>query len=172
MHRHPWKRLLAWLVDWLLVLAWAGLTAAVGIPLFLSGVTAGLHAVALNVIAVVVLVLPVTVVLAAFESGGRQATPGKRTQRLVVTDAATGGSLRFLTALGRNALKIAVPWTLGHAAVFAIVSAGGAEPVPVWIWVITAAAYVLPIVYVVTLFVAAGRTPYDRITGARVVLTT
>lgn len=84
MNRHPWKRLLAWLVDWLLVLVWAGITAAVGIPLFLSGATAGLDTVALNVISVVILVVPVTVALAALESGRHRATIGKRTQHLVV----------------------------------------------------------------------------------------
>ncbi|GAA4368761.1 hypothetical protein GCM10023152_06530 [Agromyces bauzanensis] len=36
-------------------------------------------------------------------------------------------------------------------------------------WVLTAAAYVIPLVWIVSLFVAGGRTPYDRISGTMVV---
>jgi len=160
--RHPWKRLVAWLIDWVLVLAWAGITAAVGVPLYLSGATTGLGPIALNVISVVVLVAPVTVALAALESGRRQATVGKRLQRLVVTDAATGSRLSFRRALGRNVLKVALPWAVGHAAVFGMVATRAADAVPPAIWVLTALAYVVPVVYVVTLFVGEGETPYDR----------
>ncbi|WP_188743161.1 hypothetical protein [Agromyces bauzanensis] len=34
---------------------------------------------------------------------------------------------------------------------------------------LTAAAYVIPLVWIVSLFVAGGRTPYDRISGTMVV---
>ncbi len=43
-----------------------------------------------------------------------------------------------------------------------------AAPVSPWIWALTVAAYVLPIVYAVSLFFGEGRTPYDRITGTKV----
>lgn len=170
MIRHPWKRLVAWLIDWVLVLAWACITAAVGVPLYLSGATAGLGPIALNVISVVVLVAPVTVALAALESGRRQATIGKRMQRLVVTDAATGSRLSFPRALGRNVLKIALPWAVGHAAVFGMVATAAADAAPPWIWVLTALAYVVPVVYVVTLFMGAGATPYDRAARSHVAI--
>jgi hypothetical protein len=172
MQQHPWKRLAAWLVDWLLVLAWAGVVASVGVPLYLTGVTAGLGTFAVNIIAVLVLVAPVTVALAALEAGRHQATIGKRSQHLMVTDAAGGGRLPFRRALGRNALKIALPWGIGHAAVFGIVADGAADPVSAWIWAVTAVAYIVPLVYLVALFVGAGRTPYDRLSGTSVVLTT
>jgi hypothetical protein len=64
---------------------------------------------------------------------------------------------------------VAVPWTIGHAAVYGIVASGGESTVPVQVWLLTAVAYVLPIAYVVTLFVGSGRTPYDRIAGTAVV---
>ena len=69
----------------------------------------------------------------------------------------------------RNLLKIAVPWLLGHTAVFAIVtSSSGSNGVPTGVWILTAAAYILPIIYVVSLFIADGRVPYDRVAGTNV----
>jgi hypothetical protein len=51
VNRQPWNRLLAWVIDWICTLAWVALTAAVGIPLWLAGITGGLTAGALNIIA-------------------------------------------------------------------------------------------------------------------------
>lgn len=59
-----------------------------------------------------------------------------------------------------------MPWTIGHAAAIALV---GSTTISPGLVTLTAAAYVLPLVYVVTLFVREGRTPYDRAGGARVV---
>ena len=121
VNRHPWRRLVAWFVDWLLVLGWVAITAAVGIPLFLSGVTRGLSAVALNLVATLVLVAPVTVGVAVLESGVREATIGKRARQLIVVNVATSQRRSLKRALLRNAVKIALPWTIGHAAVYGIV---------------------------------------------------
>jgi len=41
--------------------------------------------------------------------------------------------------------------------------------VPVSVWLLTVVAYVLPIMYVVSLFVGQGRTPYDLISGTVVI---
>jgi hypothetical protein len=169
MIRHPWNRLLAWLVDWACVLGWVAVTAAVGVPLFLSGVTRGLSLGALNAIAAVVMVAPITFGLAALESSARESSFGKRVRRLVVVHARTGGRVSFGRALARNALKVALPWLIGHAAVFEIVFASASGFVPTSIWLLTAGAYVLPIVYVLSLFVGNGRTPYDRIAGTAVI---
>ncbi|GAA4371678.1 hypothetical protein GCM10023166_21100 [Paeniglutamicibacter cryotolerans] len=163
---------MACLVDWLLVLGWVATTAAVGIPLFLSGVTRGLSVVALNLVATLVLVAPVTVGLAVLESGVREATIGKRARQLIVVNVTTGQRISMKRALLRNALKIALPWTIGHAAVYGIVRTSMTGSVPPAIWVVTAIAYVLPIAYVVSLFIGSGRTPYDRISGTSVVIHT
>ncbi|GMA93330.1 hypothetical protein GCM10025881_01540 [Pseudolysinimonas kribbensis] len=69
------RRIVAFLIDWLCILGWVAVTAAVGVPLYLGGVTRGLDTVALNVIATVVLVIPVVVAAAVFESRRRAATP-------------------------------------------------------------------------------------------------
>jgi hypothetical protein len=166
--RDPWNRLLAWLVDWACILGWAAVTAAIGVPLYLAGATRGIDAVTVNVVSAVVLVVPVTLALAWLESSRWQASVGKRLRRLRVTDARSGTRVSFGRALLRNAVKLSLPWTIGHAAVIEIVGVGPAAQVPVGVWVLTAVAYLLPIWYVVSLFVGSGRPPYDRLARTRV----
>jgi uncharacterized RDD family membrane protein YckC len=183
VHRHPWRRLLAWLIDWLCVLVWAAVVAAVGIPLYLAGVTIDVDAITLNVIASLTIVVPVTLALAWLESSGWHATLGKRALGIRVVgmraghrsgdpaqpDATTTARVSFGSALARNAFKIALPWMIGHAAVIAITDTNDGSSLSVWVWVLTVAAYVLPIVYVVSLFVRRGATPYDLVAGTAVV---
>ena len=172
VNRHPWSRLAAWLVDWLLVLVWVAITAAVGVPLFLSGFTGGLSVLALNIIATFVVVVPVTVGMAVLESSAREASIGKRARRLIVVTVNTPHRISRTRALVRNVLKIALPWTIGHAAVFEIVATSTTGFVPVTTWIVAAFAYILPIVYVVSLFIGSGWTPYDRVSGTAVVART
>jgi uncharacterized RDD family membrane protein YckC len=168
MQRHPLRRLIAWLIDCLWVLGWAGLVAAIGVPLYLAGVTRGLDELALNIVAALTIVIPVTIALAAFESSRSRATPGKRALRLAVASRRSDPTA-FSRALARNATKVALPWLIGHAAVIALVQSSdtSAAPSP-WVWALLAAAYVLPVLYVVALFVGSGRTPYDRMSGTTV----
>jgi hypothetical protein len=58
MHRHPWRRLLAWLIDWVFVLVWVGIVAAVRVPLYLAGVIPDMDLVALNVVAALLVIVP------------------------------------------------------------------------------------------------------------------
>lgn len=168
MNPEAWRRIVAWLVDWLCFLVWLALVAAIGIPLYLSGMTGQWSAVTTNVVSALVTAVPLTVFLAVLESGKRQASVGKRVMGLKVVGVRDGGRLSFTSALLRNALKIAVPWTIGHAAAIALVGSGSTTIDP-GLAILTAASYVLPLIYVVTLFVGEGRTPYDRASGARVV---
>jgi hypothetical protein len=165
----PLNRLLAWLVDWLVILVWVGVVASVGVPLYLAGMTRGLPIVALNFVSFGALALPVTIGLALLESSPRRASIGKRIRRLAVVRATTGARVSFRRALGRNALKVALPWTIGHIAVYGIVSSAPAGSVPPLIAAITALAYAVPILWVVSLFIGAGVTPYDRVCGTSVV---
>ncbi|RII91003.1 RDD family protein [Clavibacter californiensis] len=170
MTRQPGARLLAGLIDWLFMTVWIGLVSAVTVPLFLVGATIALPPVAGNVVATLVLVVPITLALAVWESGPRQATPGKRARRLVVRDVHSGEALPFRRALLRSALKIALPWVIAHTAVYALVDASGTTGVtPTGAQAATLAAYVLPVAYLCTLFLGSGRTPYDRAAGALVV---
>jgi uncharacterized RDD family membrane protein YckC len=162
MSRHPLDRLIAWLIDWMCILGWVAATAAVGVPLYLAGVTDGLGTGVLNVIATIVIVVPVTFALAKMESGPRGATIGKRVRGLIVRDAAGGPAASFGQSLIRNVFKVALPWTLGHWVAFELSQSAGGS-VPPWMWLATALAYVLPLVYLASLFLGQGRTPYDRL---------
>ncbi|WP_448002121.1 RDD family protein [Agromyces bauzanensis] len=161
------RRIVAWLIDWACIIGWAALTAAVAVPLYFAGVIGSAGVVASNLIAAVVVVVPAVVGAAWFESRAFAATPGKRVLGLEVrTDAGRPG---FRVALVRNALKIGVPWLVGHAAAYAIfTSSAETGTVPAGVWVLTGAAYVIPVVWLVSLFVAGGRTPYDRLSGTTV----
>lgn len=162
-YRRPWARIVAWLIDWCGVTVWAGLVAAIGVPLYRAGVLHALPDLAANVLSAVVLVVPVTVACAALETR-RGGTVGKRVMRLRVTSD-DGAPIGWSRALARNGLKIAVPWLVGHAAVYAIT---GTDAAPGWAWVLTGAAYVLPVGWILSLFVGPGWTPYDRLTRTRV----
>jgi uncharacterized RDD family membrane protein YckC len=167
MTRHPGDRVLAVLIDWLFMCVWFALIAAVALPLFVVGASASLPPVAQNALAALVTVVPITIALAVLESGPRQATPGKRARRLVVQEARTGDALPFRRALLRNAVKIALPWIVGHAAVYAIVGAStGGGSVPPAVQAVTAIAYALPALWLATLLLGSGRTPYDRVAGS------
>lgn len=167
--RQPLNRIVAWVVDWGCIVVWVAITAAVGVPLFLAGVTGALDTLTLNLVAAAVVVFPVTFWLARLESGVRQTTPGKRLRRLVVVAAADGSRSNLGQALLRNILKIAAPWLIGHAAVYAIVEKSDSGAVPIGVWLLTGVSYVLPIVYLASLFIGTGRTPYDRLSGTAVI---
>lgn len=167
--RSAWNRLSAFAVDWLCIITWAAVIgAAVGL-LRLAGIEWDLPALGGNIVSALALVLPVAVVFAVLESGPRQATPGKRLRKLRVVDAGSGDRIPLGRALVRNLLKIAVPWLIGHAAVYELVASGPSGDVLLPTIVLTIAAYVLPIVYVVALFVGARRPLYDRVAGTSVV---
>ncbi|WP_230208286.1 RDD family protein [Microlunatus sp. Gsoil 973] len=166
MERHPWRRLLGWLIDWCCILVWAAVLAAIAVPLYRGGLIPGLSSAAGNLVATAVLVIPVTLGLAGLESRRGVATIGKRVTGLRVTTVA-GVRPGFGRAVARNGLKITVPWLIGHADVYALVASSDAA-VPGWLWVLTAAAYILPTVWIVSLFIGSGRTPYDRIAGTTV----
>jgi uncharacterized membrane protein len=65
-------------------------------------------------------------------------------------------------ATARNALKLALPWELGHTGVYALSTNQNALGIAA-----TIAAYAVIFVYLGYAF-ATSRTPYDRITRTRV----
>lgn len=163
------RRIAAWLVDWLCILIWVAITAAVGVPLYLNGITSPAGMLTANLVGAIVVVVPVVLAAAFVESRRFSATPGKRLLGLRLR--CRSGEPRFHLALIRNLLKIGLPWILGHAAVYALARTDAESfGLPIGVWIVAVAANVIPLVYVVTLFLADGRTPYDRITGTDVVL--
>ena len=167
MNRHPWARLAAWLIDLMCIGGWVAVLAAVGATLYATGVVRGLSVEAGNVVSFLVLVAPVTVALAWFESGPGQATVGKRARRLRVVDAGTRSPIPLRRALLRNAVLLTVPWELGHVVAYGLYGASGG--VPGWLMAVAVAANLVPAVYVATLFVPPGRTPADWLSRTVVV---
>lgn len=161
-----WLRLRAWLIDWLAILV--GLLGVAAISLILRSWTWSLSTVGWNLVIALLTVVPVTAWLAWRESRAAGSTPGKKRLGLSVVATRTGESPGYARALVRNALKVAVPWQLGHlvAAEFASQAANAATPA--WTWLATAVVYPVMVIYVAALFVGSGRAPYDVVAGTRV----
>ena len=158
--------MLAGLIDLGLALAWALVVAAVGVPLYLTGRTAAVGPLALNLVGLALVVLPVTVALTLLECGRYEATPGKLKFGLRVRVDPTGERISWQRSLLRNLLKLGVPWSLGHLAAIALAGGGGVDA---QIGAILSMA--VPIAYLITLFTGGGRTVYDRLAGTMVITT-
>lgn len=161
-----WRRITAWSIDWLWILVLPVLLLPIGVILYRTGVR--LPTAAWNVLSFVILVAPVTFWAAWRESGRFQATPGKRVRGLVVVGARSMRPAGFGRALLRNSLKIALPWELGHTVAFAFATAS-AERIPGYVMVLTILVYVIMFGWLGTLFLPSARTPYDLLSGTRVI---
>ncbi|MDP9026729.1 MAG: RDD family protein [Actinomycetota bacterium] len=151
-------RVLGTLIDLACMLPWLGVVAAAGALLFVTGVTRGVDDATGNLVGFITLIVPITVAAAGFDQSARHATPGKRRLRLRVVSESGGPG--FTRALVRNVIKYALPWELAHTAVFALV--GSTTAPPLWVAVVLAAAYGIPIVSLV-LLIATGRPLHDRV---------
>lgn len=158
-------RLLAFLVDWLVIAAWGGLLFGTvmlltgGVPPRLGGPWRA------QAIGWLTLTVPVVLYFALTESSSLQASLGKRVLRLAVVRE-TGGRLAFSSSLLRTASKLA-PWELGHT-VAQQAAWSGDQGVPLWVWVPMAASFLGPVWWAASI-AATGYAPYDRWSGARVV---
>lgn len=168
--KQPGRRIAAWLIDGLVISAfvaivlvvWTSVSAALSSIGVLDGIPPALYAALLFLL----LVTPVLTVFAVLESRGR--TLGKLALGLRVASNSSAGRVGFSRALLRNVVKIALPWAIGYVAFYGFASAF-LEVVPIWVYVVGALAYLPALAYLVTLFVGAGRTPYDRLAGTQVI---
>jgi uncharacterized RDD family membrane protein YckC len=157
------RRVLAWCVDWLILSAYAAALVPVGLLLNRS---VHMASIGWNALSFTILVVPATVWLAAWEAAPRAATPGKRALKLQVRH--DDGPPGWWRSLARTALKVALPWELGHTAAFVLSTASTSMAAQVLGMVCGVLACVLALTYLVALFVRSGRTPYDRATGTAV----
>ena len=141
------------------MLPWIVVVAAAGAVLYVAGITRDVDPVLGNVIGFVTLIVPITVTASGFEGSARHATPGKRALRLTV-ERTVGGGAGFVRSLVRNGIKYALPWELGHTAVFALVGSTAAPAL--WVTIVLVAAYAIPIVSL-ALLLATGRALHDRV---------
>jgi uncharacterized RDD family membrane protein YckC len=158
------RRLLAFAVDWLVVVVWGGvlfgavMIATGGNPPRLENSWKA------QAIGLLTMTVPVTLYFAFCESSALRASLGKRVLGLVVCRE-TGERLLFGSALLRNAVKF-VPWEFGHTVAQQAVFSGEGG-VPAWVWGPATVALVGPLWWLVAM-IATGRTPYDRWVSARV----
>ena len=111
---------------------------------------------------IAVLTVPVTLWFARWEATPRGATPGKRLLGLRVSRL-DGGGLCWSDSILRSTVKIAVPWEVAHTAVWnSLVWPGPETPVNTVLFTV---ANGLLVVNLVTVFLGARRTPYDRLAG-------
>jgi uncharacterized RDD family membrane protein YckC len=158
------RRLFAFAIDWLVIVAWGALLFAIvwfGNDRRLPNAVDPWFA---QAVGLVTMTVPVALYFALTESSRAQASLGKRLLGLRVADDA-GQRLPLARSLLRNAIKF-VPWECGHAVADHAVASGDGGPA-LWLYAPMAVALLVPLWWVGALL-ATGRTPYDRWAGARV----
>jgi uncharacterized RDD family membrane protein YckC len=158
------RRLLAFAVDWLVVVLWGGVLFG-GVMILTSGNPPRPESPwKAQGVGLLTMTLPVTLYFALCESSALRASLGKRVLGLVVSGE-TGERLPFGSALLRSAIKF-VPWEFGHTVAQQAAFSGEAG-LPLWVWGPATVALVGPVWWLIAM-IATGRTPYDRWAFARV----
>lgn len=159
-------RVRAELIDLGLLAGWAAVVLAIGFALHQVGLLSVLPPLELNLAGAIAVLLPAVVLLGLTESGRYEASPGKQWCGLRVRRG-DGGQLGRTRALLRNLLKIGPPWLFVHAAVLVLMTTR--QPIGADVWVLTAAACVVPAIYAITALTGDRRALYDLAVDARVV---
>jgi uncharacterized RDD family membrane protein YckC len=169
----PLRRIVAWLLDYLLIAVYLVLLAAVSLGLRVSPVQAGFNnamsqPVTAELLGFVLLTLPVVLYFALREASPLRATLGKRALRLAVVDA-NGGRLPTRRALLREGVRF-LPWELSHALLWRVALSPDRGSIAVWVTAGFGVVYALVLLYLVTLFIGSQhRTAYDRLAGSIVI---
>ena len=128
------------------------------------------HPISAQLLAMVLLTIPVIVYFTAFERSAWQGTPGKRLLGLaVVTEADERPG--WGRTLARSVVKF-LPWELAHTMMWRIPGwPAEVEYIPRFVYFGYAVMWLLVLIYLFSpLFDRRMRTPYDRVSGCRVVL--
>ena len=175
MEPTAWRRVVAFLFDYLLVLAYLGVLAAIGTAVTLGPWGDGWSRllsspVRMDLLAFVTTVFPVATYFAWSERSLRRASWGKHRMglRVVTLD---GGRISTGQAAIRAAAKF-TPWQMAHTALLHIPGFPVApQTPPVWtIWTL-GGMWILVAVYLLGLTRVGGRrTLYDRLSGTRVIV--
>jgi uncharacterized RDD family membrane protein YckC len=168
----PFRRVAAWLLDYLLIAAYLILLTAVSLGVSISPMQAGLTSAlsrpfAAELVGFLLLTLPVVLYFALCEASRWRATLGKRVLRLAVVDK-KGGRLTVRRALLREAVRF-FPWELSHAMLYRVALSTDRGSIAVWVTIGFVVVYALVGFYVVTLFIGSHRTVYDRLAGSIVI---
>jgi uncharacterized RDD family membrane protein YckC len=168
----PWRRVGAWLLDYLLIAAYLVVLTAVSLGLRASPVRAGFNSamsqpVEAELLGFFLLTLPVILYFAVCETSHWRATVGKRALRLAVVDD-KGARLTMRRAVLREAVRF-LPWELSHALLWRIALSPDRGSVSILVTVGFVLVYALVGLYLLTLFIGSHRTVYDRLAGSLVI---
>jgi uncharacterized RDD family membrane protein YckC len=167
----PWRRLAAWMLDYLVILAYLIVLTAASLvtelspaaSVFSSTLTKPITA---ELVGFLTLTGPVILYFAITEASAWQATLGKRALRIVVVGPG-GTRLPFGRAIVRELVRF-LPWEMAHSLIWPLALPPHLEPVAVTIAGF-AVVYLLLFIYLISLFVGSEhRTVYDRLAGSRV----
>jgi uncharacterized RDD family membrane protein YckC len=167
----PWRRVAAWMLDYLVILAYLIVLTAASLITQVSPSASVLSSaltkpITAELVGFLTLTGPVILYFAITEASAWQATLGKRALRIVVVGPG-GMRLSFGRAIVREAVRF-LPWELAHSLIWPLALPPHLEPLPVTIGGF-AVVYLLLIVYLVSLFAGSEhRTVYDRLAGSRV----
>ena len=167
-----WRRVAAYLVDYLVIAAYIALLTAAS---FISGASQRLDS-ALpgspatgQLVAFVALTLPVMLYFAVSEASPWQGTLGKWALGIRVVAHGAGGRLSFRRTLLRAALKFA-PWELAHTVLWRVEGWPLDAPQPTTVhWLGFALSLLWAGWYLLSLFVGSQHTLYDRAAASVVV---
>ena len=164
-----WKRVGAFALDYILIL---GYLPAVFVFALLVNTSFGANQwlfadrFRAQLVAFLMVTLPVTLYFAISESSHRQGTWGKGRLGLKVTDR-DGDRIGFWRSLGRTLLKF-VPWELSHTLIWQIYFSSQREAI--WINYAFGLVYLLIGLNIVSLIMTrTNQTLYDRLTHTYVV---
>jgi uncharacterized RDD family membrane protein YckC len=129
-----------------------------------------LSSVAINAIGLVLVIAPATAWATWWEAVPRGATPGKRLLRLRVLEENAAAFPSVTRSLARNAIKIAVPWELGHTVALGYAYLGQSD-VPVWLWLLTVVIYGWLFTNLILLIMPSHKPLHDRLARTMVVRT-
>lgn len=164
-----WQRVAAFALDYIIILGYLlGITLLSLLRNSLFDINQWLFAerVRAQLVAFLMVTLPVTLYFAVSEASPRRATWGKQRLKLMVVDG-EGNQITFWRAFGRTLLKF-IPWEISHTLIWQIYFSGG--PAPAWINYGFALVYLLIGLNMISLVVTkTNQSLYDLMTGTYVV---
>ncbi len=148
------KRLIAFLIDYLILGCYAGVLALCALRFHLhERVDSPWASLAIGFLS---LTLPVILYFTLMENGRKQSTFGKRAMRLVVTSASHKKATLAQLAI-RNMLKF-LPWEIAHIGVhWAFFYSRQSVNPPVWVWIPLVVSQVLAVVYLIGIAFSANQ---------------
>lgn len=157
------KRLVAYLIDCLVVLLYAGILALVSLQIHhaMDNALTNTNPFIGQLVGFVSLTIPAFLYFFLTERSAKRATIGKRIMKLKID----GDGSIFL----RNFLKL-LPWEIAHTGVYWLFyySNQNAEP-PIWVWILLILPQLMVLVYATSILVYKGESSlYDKIANTKV----